>query len=132
MICHCLAKIRSGVRSGDNCSDNANLACAGMVPSPFRHFRDVLQTAILLPTPLNNLLLSPNQQPHPLVPQAGLPAIRGVDGYWQNLVADGVSEQSSKLLRSHSWRRGTAPGNSGVAGVVREKKMIYFAPLCPP
>ena len=39
---------------------------------------------------------------------AGPPVISGLDGYRQNLLADGISEQTSELLRSHSWRTGTA------------------------
>ena len=36
------------------------------------------------------------------------PAISGLDGYRQNLLTGGVSEDTANLLRSHSWQKGTA------------------------
>ena len=39
---------------------------------------------------------------------AGPPTISGLDGYRQNLLTGGVSEDTANLLRSHSWRKGTA------------------------
>ena len=39
---------------------------------------------------------------------AGPPAISGLDGYRQNMLTGGVSEDTANFLRSHSWRKGTA------------------------
>lgn len=89
--------------SGDNCPDNTNLAYTSLVPSPSR---DVLQTANSA-APSEQSVAFPQPAATPSS-SAGPPVISGLDGYRQNLLADGISEQTSELLRSHSWRTGTA------------------------
>ena len=75
--------------------------------------------------PLSNLLLSPNLQPHPLVLQGHLSLAAWIvtgKTCWQtefqskllNFSAPTLGEQARQELT-------TAPGNSGVAGVVRVK-----------
>ena len=39
---------------------------------------------------------------------AGPPAISCLDGYRQNVLVDGISEQTSELRLSYSWRKGMA------------------------
>lgn len=89
--------------SGDNCPDNTNLACTSMVPSTSG---DVLQTANSIAPSEQSVALS--QLAATPSSSAGPPVISGLDGYRQNLLADGISEQTSELLRSHSWRSGTS------------------------
>ena len=86
-----------------NGSDYTNLACTGMVPSPAG---DVLQAFhSTSPTEGSFTLSQPTATPSD---SAGPPAISGLDGYRQNLLTGGVSEDTANLLRSHSWRKGTA------------------------
>ena len=88
---------------GNNGSDSTNLACTGMVPSPVG---DVLQAShFTSPTEGSFTLSQPTATPSD---SAGPPAISGLDGYRQNLLTGGVSEDTANLLRSHSWRKGTA------------------------
>ncbi|KAL9957098.1 hypothetical protein ACROYT_G038697 [Oculina patagonica] len=89
--------------SGDNCPDNTNLAYTSVVPSPSR---DVVQTANSA-APSERSVAFPQLAATPSS-SSGPPVISGLDGYRQNLLADGISEQTSELLRSHSWRTGTA------------------------
>ena len=88
---------------GNNGSDSTNLACTGMVPSPVG---DVLQAShFTSPTEGSFTLSQPTATPSD---SAGPPAVSGLDGYRQNLLTGGVSEDTANLLRSHSWRKGTA------------------------
>ena len=88
---------------GNNGSDSANLACTGMVSSPAG---DVLQASHSTPPTEGSFTLSqPTATPSD---SAGPPAISGLDGYRQNLLTGGVSEDTANVLRSHSWRKGTA------------------------
>ena len=91
---------------GSNGSDSTNLTCTGMVPSPVG---DVLQAShFTSPTEGSFTLSQPTATPYD---SAGPPAISGLDGYMQNLLLGGVSEDTANLLRSHSWRKGSAgPG----------------------
>ena len=83
--------------------DSTNLACTGMVPSSVGN---VLQAShSTSPTEGSFTLFQPTGTPSD---SAGPPAIRGVDGYRQNLLTGGVSEDTANLLCSHSWRKGTA------------------------
>ena len=88
---------------GHNGSDSTNLACTGMVPSPVG---DVLQASHSTsssegPFTLFQPTATPSDSARP-------PAISGLDGYRQNELISGVSEDTANLLRSHSWRKGTA------------------------
>ena len=88
---------------GHNGSDSTNLACTGMVPSPVG---DVLLASHFTSSTEGSFTLSqPTATPSD---SAGPPAISGLDGYRQNLLTGGVSEDTANLLRSHSWRKGTA------------------------
>jgi len=71
---------------GNNGSDNANLACTGMVPSPVG---DVLQTSNSTSPTEGSITLSPPTATPP--GSAGPPEISGLDGYRQNLLTGGVS-----------------------------------------
>ena len=73
---------------GNNGSDSANLASHSTPP-----------------TEGSFTLSQPTATPSD---SAGPPAISGLDGYRQNLLTGGVSEDTANLLRSHSWRKGTA------------------------
>ena len=89
-------------RPGNNSYDNTNLAYTSMVPSSTRN---VLQTASSAP---------PSRE-HPYVSQSTATppcstrklTTSGLDGFRQNILAKGVSEQTAELLSSHSWRKGT-------------------------
>ena len=128
MICRCLAKIRK-------------YQAAIVLITPTWHtqawYPVLLEMScrqpILLP-PLSNLLLSPNLQPHPLVLQGHLSLAAWMvtgktclqtefQSKLPNFSAPTLGEQARQELT-------TAPGNSGVAGVVRGK-LIHFAPLWP-
>ena len=109
-------------------SDSTNLACTGMVPSPVGN---VLQASHST-SPLRDLLLSPNQQPHPLIPQGHLQLaawmVTGktcLQGEFQRTL-----QICSAPIRGEKALQGltTAPGNSVVAGVVNGR-LIHFAPL---
>ena len=89
--------------SGDNCPDHNNVTFTSVVSSPSR---DVLQTANSA-APSEQSVAFPQPAATPSS-SAGPPVISGLDSYRQNLLADGISEQTSELLRSHSWRTGTA------------------------
>ena len=84
--------------------------------------------------PLNNLLLSPNQQPHPLVLQGHLQLAAWMATGKPCLQVEFRSKLPNFLTPSLGGEARqqltTAPGNSGVAGVVRGK-LIHFAPLWP-
>ena len=88
---------------------------------------------ILLP-PLRDLLHSPNQQPQPLILQGHLQlAAWMVTGKTCLQVAFQRTLQiCSAPIRGEKALQGltTAPGNSGVAGVVN-RRLIHFAPLWP-
>ena len=109
-------------------SDSTNLACTGMVPSPVGN---VLQASHST-SPLRDLLLSPNQQPHPLIPQGHLQlAAWMVTGktclqgeFQRTLQICSAPIRGKKALQGPT----TAPGNSVVAGVVNGR-LIHFAPL---
>ena len=89
--------------SGNNGFDSTNLACTGMVPSPVG---DVLQTSDSTSPAEGSITLSqPSATPSG---SEGPPEISGLDGYRQNLLTGGISEDTANLLRSHSWRKGTA------------------------
>lgn len=118
---------------GNDCSHNNNMARTSVLSS---HLRHVLQTTNSVNSILNNLLLSPNQQPHPLVLQGQLQlAAWMVTGkpYLQmefqsnlpNFFAPTLGREARQQLTT-----ATAPTNSGLAGVVRGK-LIHFAPLWP-
>ena len=89
-------------RPGNNSYDNTNLAYTSMVPSSTRN---VLQTASSAP---------PSRE-HPYVSQSTVTppcstrklTTSGLDGFRQNILAKGVSEQTAELLSSHSWHKGT-------------------------
>ena len=88
---------------GHNGSDSTNLACTGMVASPVG---DVLQASHSTsssegPFTLFQPTATPSDSARP-------PAISGLDGYRQNELIGGVSEDTANLLHSHSWRKGTA------------------------
>lgn len=89
--------------SGNHGFDSTNLACTGMVPSPVG---DVLQTSdSTFPAEGSITLSQPSATPSG---SEGPPEISGLDGYRQNLLTGGISEDTANLLRSHSWRKGTA------------------------
>ena len=88
---------------GHNGSDSTNLACTGMVSSPVGY---VLQASHSTSSTEGSFTLSqPTATPSD---SGGPPAISGLDGYRQNLLTGGVSEDTANLPRSHSWRKGTA------------------------
>ena len=128
MICRCLAKIRK---------DQATIVLITPTWHTQAWYPVLLEMScrqpILLP-PLSNLLLSPNLQPHPLVLQGHLSLAAWMvtgktclqtefQSKLPNFSAPTLGEQARQELT-------TAPGNSGVAGVVRGK-LIHFAPLWP-
>ena len=89
--------------SGNNVFDSTNLACTGMVPS---HVGDVLQTFdSTSPTEGSITLSQPSATPSG---SEGPPEISGLDGYRQNLLTGGISEDTANLRRSHSWQKRTA------------------------
>ena len=126
MICRCLAKIRK---------DQATIVMITPTWHTQAWYPVLLEMScrqpVLLP-PLEKILMSPSQQPHPLVLQGSLQL-----GAW--MVSGKTSLQKefqSKLLSYSAPTPGArelrgltiAPGHSGVAGVIREK-LIHFAPL---
>ena len=128
MICRCLAKIRK---------DQATIVLITPTWHTQAWYPVLLEMScrqpILLP-PLSNLLLSPNLQPHPLVLQGHLSLAAWMvtgktclqtefQSKLPNFSAPTLGEQARQELT-------TAPGNSGVGGVVRGK-LIHFAPLWP-
>ena len=85
---------------GNNGFHNTNLACTSMVPNPVG---DVLPTSdSASPTEGSITLSQPTATPSD---SAGPPEISGLDGYRQNLLTGGVSEDTANLLHSHSWRK---------------------------
>ena len=89
--------------SGNIGFDSTNLACTGIAPSPVG---DVLQTSDSTSPAEGSITLS---QPSATPPgSGGPPEISGLDGYRQNLLTGGISEDTANLLRSHSWRKWTA------------------------
>ena len=102
--------------SGDNCPDHTNVACTSVVPSPSR---DVLQTANSA-APSEQSVAFPQPAATPSS-SAGPPVISGLDGYRQNLLADGISEQTSNSAwkQWNSWcrQRKIDPFCSSVASV---------------
>ena len=72
--------------SGDNCPDHTSVACTSVVPIPSR---DVMQTAnSAAPSEQSVAFPQPAATPYS---SAGPPVISGLDGYRQNLLADGTS-----------------------------------------
>ena len=128
LICHCLAKIRK---------DQATLVM--ITPTwPTQAWYPMLlgmscRHPILLP-PLEDLLVSPSHQIHPLVQQGSLTlAAWMVSGkvslqeeFWEKLPSYSAPIPGAKALEVLT----TAPGHSGVAGVF-SGKLIHFAPLWP-
>ena len=128
MICGCLAKIRK---------DQATIVMITPTWHTQAWYPVLLEMScrqpVLLP-PLEKILMSLSQQPHPLVLQGSLQL-----GAW--MVSGKTSLQKefqSKLLSYSAPTPGArelrgltiAPGHSGVAGVIREN-LIHFAPLWP-
>ena len=89
-------------RPGNNSYDNTNLAYTSMVPSSTRN---VLQTASSAPPSRENPYVSQSTATPPCSTRKL--TTRGLDGFRQNILAKGVSEQTAELLSSHSWRKGT-------------------------
>ena len=115
---------------GSNGSDSTNLACTGMVPSPVG---DVLQASHSTSPAEGSFTLSqPTATPSD---SAGPPAISGLDGYRQNLLSGGVSEDTANLLHSHLWRKGTAGAYNRTwkqwGSWCGQRKVDPFAPLWP-
>ena len=128
MICRCLAKIQK-------------VHAMIVLITPTWHaqawYKVILEMCCRQPIllhPLNNLLLSPTLQPHPLVLQGhlqlaawmatGKPCFQmEFRSRLPNFLTPSLGGEARQQLT-------TAPGNSGVAGVVREK-LIHFAPLWP-
>ena len=89
--------------SGNIGFDSTNLACTGIAPSPVG---DVLQTSDSTSPAEGSITLSqPSATPSG---SGGPPEISSLNGYRQNLLTGGISEDTANLLRSHSWRNGTA------------------------
>ena len=109
---------------GNNIYNNTNLAYTSVVPSSIRN---VLQTASSA---------SPSQG-HPTVSQSTATppcstrelTTGGLDGFRQNILAKGVSEQTAELLSSHSWRKGHRPECGGTSGTFFKWSARKFKPL---
>ena len=128
MICRCLAKIKK---------DQATIVMITPTWHTQAWYPVLLEMScrqpVLLP-PLENILMSPSQKPHPLVLQGSLQLVAWMVSGKTSL----QKEFQSKLLSYSAPTPGArelraltiAPGHSGVAGVIREK-LIHFAPLWP-
>ena len=88
----------------------------------------------ILLSPLRDLLLSPNQQPHPLILQGYLQLAAWVvtGKTCLQMEFQRTLQICSAPIRGENALHGltTAPGNIGVAGVVNGR-LIHFAPLWP-
>ena len=128
MICRCLAKITK---------DQATIVMITPTWHTQAWYPVLLEMScrqpVLLP-PLKDILMSPSQQPHPLVLQGSLQLAAWMVSGKTSL----QKEFQSKLLSYSAPTPGArelraltiAPGHNGVAGVIREK-LIHFAPLWP-
>ena len=128
MICRCLAKIQK-------------VHAMIVLITPTWHtqawYKVILEMCCRQPIllhPLNNLLLSPNLQPHPLVLQGHLQLAAwmatGKPCFQMEFRSKLPNFLTPSLGGEARQQLTTAPGNSGVAGVVRGK-LIHFAPLWP-
>ena len=126
LICRCLAKIRK---------DQGTMVLIAPTWHAQAWYPVLLEMScrhpILLP-PLRDLLLSPNQQPHPLILQGHLQlaAWMVTDKTCLQVEFQKTLQICSAPIRGEKALQGltTAPGISGVAGVVNGR-LIHFAPL---
>ena len=128
LICHCLAKVRR---------EQATIVM--ITPTwPTQAWYPILlemscRQPIMLP-PLENLLMSPSQQVHPLVQQGNLTLAAWMvsgkislqKGFQKTLLSYSAPIPGARAPKALT----TVPGHSGVAGAFRGK-LIHFAPLWP-